>query len=76
MTKVICKLPPTTRMSTLSAPSAPASKIETRRSRPSPALWGDCAVRSACWATGESYEAVFAEMQERADAASAALRTS
>ena len=28
---------------------------------------GDCAVRSACWATGESYEAVFAELQERAD---------
>ena len=30
---------------------------------------GDCAVRSACWATGESYEAVFAEMQDRANSA-------
>lgn len=28
---------------------------------------GDCAVRSACWATGESYETVLAEMQERAN---------
>ena len=28
---------------------------------------GDCAVRSACRATGESYEEVMKEMQERAD---------
>ena len=26
---------------------------------------GDCAVRSACWATGESYQDVLAEMQYR-----------
>ena len=30
---------------------------------------GDCAVRSACWATDESYEAVFTEMQDRANSA-------
>lgn len=30
---------------------------------------GDCAVRSACWATGESYESVFKEMQDRTNTA-------
>ena len=30
---------------------------------------GDCAVRSACWATGEAYEKVLAELQERTDRA-------
>ena len=43
-------------------------QIEHFQPRPDHLLsGGDCAVRSACWATGESYEAVFAEMQDRAD---------
>ena len=29
---------------------------------------GDCAVRSACWATGEAYKDIFKEMQERSNA--------
>ena len=30
---------------------------------------GDCAIRSACWATGESWESVYKEMQDRTDRA-------
>ena len=30
---------------------------------------GDCAVRSACWATGEAYEDILAELQQRANRA-------
>mgnify|MGYP001460531719 CR=1 FL=1 len=43
-------------------------KIEHYQPRPdSVSSGGDCAVRSACWATGESYEAIFKELQDRAD---------
>ncbi len=42
--------------------------LQFERYQPRPAhisAAGDCAIRSACWATGEAYEAVLAEMQER-----------
>ena len=43
-------------------------KIEYFQPRPDHLPSGsDCAVRSACWATGENYETVYKEMQDRAD---------
>lgn len=66
MTKVICKLTPEL---DVKRTKRTGLKIEHWQPRPDHLpSGGDCAVRSACWATGESYEAVFAEMQERANA--------
>ena len=65
MTKVICKLTPE-----LDAKRTKRTGLQIEHYQPRPdhlPSGGDCAVRSACWATGESYEAVFAEMQDRAN---------
>ena len=66
MTKVICKLTPE-----IDAKRTKRTGLKIEHWQPRPdhlPSGGDCAVRSACWATGESYEAVLAELQERADA--------
>lgn len=65
MTKVICKLTPE-----IDAKRTKRTGLKVEHFQPRPdhlPSGGDCAVRSACWATGESYEAVFTEMQERAN---------
>ncbi len=45
--------------------------LQYERYQPRPAERGlnvtDCAVRAACWATGEAYEDILKEMQERTD---------
>ena len=67
MTKVICKLTPE-----IDAKRTKRTGLKIEHFQPRPdhlPSGGDCAVRSACWATGENYEAVFAEMQDRADSA-------
>ena len=67
MTKVICKLTPE-----IDAKRTKRTGLKIEHYQPRPdhlPSGGDCAVRSACWATGESYEAVFAEMQDRANTA-------
>ena len=65
MTKVISKLTPEI---DTKRTKRTGLKIEHFQPRPDHLpSGGDCAVRSACWATGESYEAVFAEMQGRAN---------
>ena len=67
MTKVICKLTPE-----IDAKRTKRTGLKIEHYQPRPdhlPSGGDCAVRSACWATGESYEAVFAEMQDRANSA-------
>ena len=66
MTKVICKLTPE-----IDAKRTKRTGLKIEHFQPRPdhlPSGGDCAIRSACWATGESYEAVLAEMQERTDA--------
>lgn len=66
MTKAICKLTPEV---DAKRTKRTGLKIEHFQPRPDHLPGGgDCAVRSACWATGESYEAVFKELQERTDA--------
>lgn len=67
MTKVICKLTPE-----IDAKRTKRTGLKIEYFQPRPdhlPSGGDCAVRSACWATGENYEAVFAEMQDRANTA-------
>ena len=67
MTKVICKLTPEVNVKRTKRTGL---KIEYFQPRPDHLpSGGDCAVRSACWATGESYEAVFAELQDRTNTA-------
>jgi hypothetical protein len=66
MTKVISKLTPE-----IDAKRAKRTGLQIERWQPRPdhlPSGGDCAVRSACWATGEKYEDVFAELQQRANA--------
>ena len=66
MTKVICKLTPE-----VDAKRTKRTGLKIEHFQPRPdhlPSGGDCAVRSACWATGESYEVVFNELQERANA--------
>ena len=66
MTKVICKLTPE-----LDAKRTKRTGLRIEHFQPRPdhlPSGGDCAVRSACWATGENYEVVFNELQERANA--------
>ena len=66
MTKIICKLTPE-----IDAKRTERTGLKIEHWQPRPdhlPSGGDCAVRSACWATGEKYEDVFAELQQRADA--------
>lgn len=66
MTKIICKLTPEI---DTKRTKRTGLKVEHWQPRPDHLpSGGDCAVRSACWATGEKYEDVFAELQQRADA--------
>lgn len=65
MTKTIADLTPE-----LDAKRTKRTGLKIERWQPRPEhlpSGGDCAVRSACWATGESYETVLKELQERAD---------
>ena len=65
-TKVICKLTPE-----LDAKRTKRTGLKIEHFQPRPAErgmnLGDCAIRSACWATGEDWESVYKEMQARAD---------
>ena len=67
MTKVICKLTPE-----IDAKRTKRTGLKIEYFQPRPAERGmnlsDCAIRSACWATGEDWESVYTELQERADA--------
>jgi hypothetical protein len=63
MTKIICRLTPE-----IDAKRVKRTGLQIEHWQPRPdhlPSGGDCAVRSACWATGEDYETVFAELQER-----------
>jgi len=66
MTKVICKLTPE-----IDAKRTKRTGLKIEHWQPRPAErgmnLGDCAIRSACWATGEDWEAVYKEMQDRTD---------
>lgn len=66
MTKVICKLTPE-----IDAKRTKRTGLKIEHYQPRPAErglnLGDCAIRSACWATGEDWEAVYKEMQDRTD---------
>ena len=68
MTKVICKLTPE-----IDAKRTKRTGLKIEHFQPRPAErglnLGDCAIRSACWATGEDWEAVYKEMQDRTDRA-------
>ena len=67
-TKVICKLTPE-----LDAKRTKRTGLQIEHFQPRPAErgmnLGDCAIRSACWATGEDWESVYKEMQDRTDRA-------
>jgi len=66
MTKVICKLTPE-----IDAKRTKRTGLKIEHFQPRPAErglnLGDCAIRSACWATGEDWEAIYKEMQDRTD---------
>ena len=68
MTKVICKLTPE-----IDAKRIKRTGLKIEYFQPRPAErglnLGDCAIRSACWATGEDWEVVYKEMQDRTDRA-------